>query len=115
MNIDVNIAMDSIPEQGGPITALKPFTDIEKSSWPAGQIFIAEDQKDLIKKVPQWANQGSSIEEFIQTNFIGTPIDYIKLIHQYITLGAKHFMLYFPDLPNLQQLKLFAKKVIQKL
>ena len=91
------------------------FDEIEKSCWPAGQIFIGEDKEDLDKMVPQWVPKGVSVEDFMQTNFVGTPKDCIKQIRQYVSLDVTHFMLFFADLPDLRGLRLFAEKVVQNI
>jgi len=91
------------------------FDEIEKSCWPAGQLFIGEDKEDLDKMVPQWVPEGVSVEDFMQTNFVGTPKDCIKQIRQYVSLGVTHFMLFFADLPDLRGLRLFAEKVVQNI
>ena len=91
------------------------FDEIEKSCWPAGQIFIGADQKDLDEKVPQWVPEGVSVEDFMRTNFVGTPEDYIKKIRHYVNLGVTHFMLFFGGLPDMRGLRLFAEKVVQNI
>lgn len=88
---------------------------IEKSYWPAGQIFIRETKDELEKQVSKWKPEGTSIDEFMKTNFVGTPEDFIKLIQPYVTLGVNHFMLFFGDLPDLTGLRLFMKKVVHVL
>jgi F420-dependent oxidoreductase-like protein len=88
------------------------FHEIEKSCWPMGQTFLAEDQQDLKKKLPQWLPKGVTRKDFIQKNFVGTPEDCIKQIHQYMELNINHFMLFFGDFPDLRGLKLFAEKVV---
>ncbi|MEJ2126226.1 MAG: TIGR03560 family F420-dependent LLM class oxidoreductase [Candidatus Bathyarchaeota archaeon] len=89
--------------------------DIEKSCWPAAQIFIRETKYELEKQIPKWKRQGTSIEEFMKTNFVGKPENFIKLIQPYQNLGVTHFMLFFGDLPDLTGLQLFVKKVVHVL
>jgi alkanesulfonate monooxygenase SsuD/methylene tetrahydromethanopterin reductase-like flavin-dependent oxidoreductase (luciferase family) len=93
----------------------RKVSDIEKSCWPAGQIFIGEDRKELKERVMQWVPKGASLEYFMRTNFVGTPEDFIKQLHQYMNLGVTQFMLFFGDLPDLKGLRLFAEKVVQKI
>ena len=85
------------------------FDDVEKSCWPAGQMFIGEN---IDKLVSQWLPEGVSLEDFKQANFVGTPDDCIKLLLPYANLGVKQFMLFFGDLPSLDGLRLFAEKVV---
>lgn len=91
------------------------FHSIEKSCWPMGQTFLGEDKKDLDEKVPKWLPKGVTLEDFLRTNFVGTPEDCIKQIRPYMNLGVKHFMLFFGDLPDLSGLRLFAEKVAPKI
>jgi alkanesulfonate monooxygenase SsuD/methylene tetrahydromethanopterin reductase-like flavin-dependent oxidoreductase (luciferase family) len=93
----------------------RSFQEIEKSCWFAGQIFVGEDREELEKKVVQYAPEGVSLEDFVQTSFVCTPEDCLKQIRQYANLGVNHFMLFFGDFPDLRGLRLFAKEVVQKL
>ncbi len=93
----------------------RPFDHIEKSCWPVGQIFIGKDKKDLEEKVPQWVPKGIKVKDFMRTNFVGTPENYLKQIRFYINLGVTHFMLFFADTPNLEGLKIFAEKVVKSI
>jgi F420-dependent oxidoreductase-like protein len=93
----------------------RTFNEIEKSCWPAGQIFIGEDRKELENKVSLWLPKGVSREDFMRTSFVGTPEDFIEQLRQYLNLGVTHFMLFFGDLPNLKGLRLFAENVVQKI
>ena len=44
---------------------------------------------------------------------VGTPNDIIKEIKRYMVVGSvRYFTIYFPDLPDLKSLNLFAKSVI---
>jgi F420-dependent oxidoreductase-like protein len=91
------------------------FNEIEKSCWPAGQIFIGEDRKELKKKILQLIPKGVSLKDFMRTSFVGTPEDFIKQLQQYLNLGVTHFMLFFGDLPDITGLRFFAEKVAQKI
>jgi F420-dependent oxidoreductase-like protein len=90
------------------------FQEIEKSCWPAGQIFIGENRKKIEEKVLQWAPKDVSPEDFAQTNLVGTPEDCLKQIQLYANLGVTHFMLFFGDLPDPRGLRLFAKEIVHK-
>jgi alkanesulfonate monooxygenase SsuD/methylene tetrahydromethanopterin reductase-like flavin-dependent oxidoreductase (luciferase family) len=96
-------------------TVGRNIQEIEKSRWLAGQIFIGEDRKKLEERVLQWVPKGVSLEDFKQTNLIGTPDDCLKQIQQYTNLGVTHFMLFFGDFPELRGLKLFAEEVVGKI
>jgi F420-dependent oxidoreductase-like protein len=88
------------------------FDEIEKSCWPAGQIFIGADIDEMVS---QWVPNGVSLEDFMQTSFVGTPEDCIKLLQPYVSLGVKQFMLFFGDLSSLDGLNFFAEQVVQKM
>jgi F420-dependent oxidoreductase-like protein len=91
----------------------RSLDDIEKSCWPAGQIFIGEDIDEMISR---WVPKGISFEDFTQTSFVGTPEDCIQLLQPYVNLGVTQFMLFFGDLyTSLDGLSLFAEKVVQKM
>ena len=93
----------------------RSFHEIEKSCWPAGQIFIGEDRKELEKRVLQLMPKGVILEDFMRTSFVGTPEDCIEQLRQYLNLDVTHFMLFFGDLPDMRGLRLFAEKVVRKI
>ena len=88
------------------------FNEIEKSCWPAGQLLIRENRKELKKNVSLWLPEGVSLEKFMQTSFIGTPKDFMKILKKYIDMSVTHFMLFFADLPDLKGLRLFAENLV---
>jgi F420-dependent oxidoreductase-like protein len=90
----------------------RSFGEIEKSCWPAGQIFIGENKKQLKEQALKCVPEGVCWEEFIKTSFVCNPKECVKLLRQYVDIGVTYFMLYFGDFPNLDGLRLFAKKVI---
>ena len=83
------------------------FDQIEKSCWPAGQVLIAEKQKDLDKKI--------SREEFRKNTLAVTPDRCIEQLQDYMNLGVTYFMLYFADFLSTKGLKLFAEKVASRI
>ncbi len=93
----------------------RSLQEIEKSCWPAGQIFIGENREKLEARVLQWVPKGVSLEDFVRTNLVGTPEDCLNQIRQYTNLGVTHFMLFFGDLPDLRGLRLFAEEVVRKI
>ena len=93
----------------------RKFDEIEKSCWPVGQIFIGENRKEIEKLLLQWMPDGVDSKDFLKTNFVGTPEDFIKLLQPYLNLGVTQFMLFFGDLPDLNGLRLFAKKVARQI
>ena len=93
----------------------RSFNGIEKSCWPAGQIFIGEDKKELEQRVSPRMPKGVSLKTFMKTSFVGTPEDFIQQLQPYMNLGVTHFMLFFGDLPDLTGVRVFAENVVQKL
>jgi len=45
----------------------------------------------------------------------GTPEDCVEKLQRYVDLGISHFMIRFGDLPDLEAVRLFSKKVIPKI
>jgi alkanesulfonate monooxygenase SsuD/methylene tetrahydromethanopterin reductase-like flavin-dependent oxidoreductase (luciferase family) len=80
--------------------------EIEKSCWPAGQIFIRREEN---KRKPT-----KMLPETETYSFTGTPQDLMGLIKQYQDFGVTFFMLFFGDLPNVDSLRLFADAFLKK-
>jgi len=91
----------------------RSLDEIEKSCWPAGQIFIRTTKADLNQQVSKWLPEGTSLDEFKQTRFVGTPEEFMRILKKYMDLGVNHFMLFFGDLPDLTGLQVFAQKIFQ--
>lgn len=85
------------------------FQEIEKSCWIGGQIFLAENQAELDKKIMGWKPKNLPLKDFERLNLVGFPIDCIREIQKYSRLGVNNFMLFFGDLPDCSSLRLFAK------
>jgi alkanesulfonate monooxygenase SsuD/methylene tetrahydromethanopterin reductase-like flavin-dependent oxidoreductase (luciferase family) len=93
----------------------RDFHKIEKSAWLGGQIFIAENQKELDTKMQQWKPKDVTTGDFKKLNLIGTPDECTQRIRQYTNLGVTHFMLFFGDFPQTDGMIIFAEKVIKKM
>jgi alkanesulfonate monooxygenase SsuD/methylene tetrahydromethanopterin reductase-like flavin-dependent oxidoreductase (luciferase family) len=91
------------------------FKEIERSCWPAGQIFIGDNKKELKKRITQLKPEGISLKDFLRGSFVGSPEEFVKQLQQYLDLGVTHFMLFFGDLPELTCLRFFAENVAQKI
>jgi alkanesulfonate monooxygenase SsuD/methylene tetrahydromethanopterin reductase-like flavin-dependent oxidoreductase (luciferase family) len=65
--------------------------------------------------VSQWVPKSVSFKDFMQTSFVGTPEDCMKLLQPYANLGVTQFMLFFGNLSSIDGLRLFAEKVVQKM
>jgi len=91
------------------------FGKIEKSSWPGGQVLIAENQRELNEKIAKFKPENTSLEDFKKTTFAATPDECIERMKIYADLGVTHFMLFFGDLPRLDSLRQFSENVIAKM
>jgi len=93
----------------------RDFQEIEKSCWLGGQIFIAQNRKELDEKVLQWKPKNDSMKDFQKHSLIGTPDECRRKIQQYANLGVTYFMLFFGDLPSVDGVRLFAETVVKKM
>ena len=93
----------------------RDFNEIEKSCWPAGQILIAESQKELEGKIAKIKPKNITAEDFRRTTLATNPEECHRLLEDYIDLGVTYFMLFFADLPQSDSLNLFAKVLRKKL
>ena len=91
------------------------YKEIEKSCWPAGQILIGADQREIAEKVQRFKPKNVSQSDFEQYSFMGTPEDCIARIQLYVDLGVTYFMLFFGDLPNTDGLQLFSDTIVRKI
>jgi F420-dependent oxidoreductase-like protein len=93
----------------------RDFHEIEKSCWLSGQIFIVTDRKELDEKISQLKPNDVSLEDFKKFNFVATPDDCKKEIRRYMSLGVTYFMLFFGDLSDMSDARLFAQKVAKEI
>ena len=93
----------------------RDFGEIEKSCWPGGQVLIAQNQRELSKKISQLKPVNVSLEDFKKTTFACTPDECVEQLQVYADFGVTYFMLFFADLPGLDGLRLFAENVMGKM
>jgi len=91
------------------------FTEIERSCWPSGQVFIAKDETILAEKIAKIKPANISVQEFKKTALTGTPEQCRERLQVYVDLGVTYFMLFFADLPSIENLRLFAETVAGKI
>ena len=91
------------------------FGEVEKSCWPGCQVIIANNHGDLDEKVSQRKTVNTNLEDFKKCALVGTPDECIDQLQVYVKLGVTYFMLFFGDLPRLDELRLFAVDVIKKM
>lgn len=89
------------------------FQEIEKSCWLDGQIFLAENPKELNEKIMRWKPKNLSLTDFKRKNLVGTSINCVRKIQQYTKLGVTNFMLFFGDLPDYDSLRIFAESCLK--
>ncbi len=92
----------------------RDFGEIEKSCWPAGQILVASNRKELDEKVQRLKPENMAREDFEKDSFVGTPDECTAMMQTYVDLGVTYFMLFFGDLPDLSGLRLFAENVAKQ-
>ena len=93
----------------------RDFKEIEQSCWPSGQILIAKTQKELNEKIPKLKPSNMSLEDFKKGTLAGTADECLEHLQVHLDLGVTYFMMYFADLPNIDELRLFAKAVADKM
>ena len=91
------------------------FSEIERSCWLGGQIFVVPDRKDLEEKVLQWKPKNVSMKDFEKYSFIATPDECKQKIQEYTSLGVTYFMLFFGGLSDISGLRLFAETVVKEM
>jgi F420-dependent oxidoreductase-like protein len=97
------------------LTIGRDFSEIEKSCWPGGQVLIAQDQKELTQKISQRKPASTSLEDFKKASLAGTPDECRERLQVYVDLGVTYFMLFFADLPSVDELRLFSEAVATKM
>ena len=83
-------------------------------AWHAIMLLGQDDNEIKMLKNTKGSDHNSSIwKKNSKVAVVGTPDDIIKEIKKYIIVGSvRYFTIYFPDLPDLRSLNLFAKSVI---
>jgi alkanesulfonate monooxygenase SsuD/methylene tetrahydromethanopterin reductase-like flavin-dependent oxidoreductase (luciferase family) len=95
-------------------TTGRDFQEIQKSTWLGGQIFIAENEKELNMKIQHFKPKNVTLDTFKKLHLVGTPGEFMQKIQQYTDLGVTHFMLFFGDFPCMEGMRIFAEKVLKK-
>jgi len=78
---------------------------------------IAEDKERLRKKFEKFKPGTISVDVYqaVQPRLMGTPDELVRKFREYIDAGATHFLLNFPDVTDLEILRLFSETVIRAL
>ncbi|MGH7909239.1 MAG: LLM class flavin-dependent oxidoreductase [Thermodesulfobacteriota bacterium] len=74
-----------------------------------GAMLLGKDEEELRSRMNMlvkgvWKTSGLVIA--------GTPEKILKEIERYVTIGVNYFTIYYPDLPDLRSLQLFAEHII---
>ncbi len=93
----------------------RDFLEIEKSCWPAGQIILSSNRKELDEKIQGIKPPDMSLDDFTKFSLACFPEECIEKLQPYIDLGVVEFMLFFGDLPDTGSLRLFADTILGKL
>ena len=93
----------------------RPFDKIERSCWPAGQIILGENKRELEEKISRVKPKNVSRKDYEKYTFAGTTDEFMGVLRPYRELGAAHFMLSFADLPESNSLRAFALCAIGEL
>jgi alkanesulfonate monooxygenase SsuD/methylene tetrahydromethanopterin reductase-like flavin-dependent oxidoreductase (luciferase family) len=83
-------------------------------AWHAIMLLGQDDNEIKMLKNTKGSDHTSNIwKKNSKVAVVGTPDDIIKEIKKYIIVGGvRYFTIYFPDLPDLRSLNLFARSVI---
>jgi len=78
---------------------------------------IAEDEAKLGRKLERFKPGRVSVDVYqtVQPRLIGTPDELGEKFREYIHAGATHFLLNFPDVTDLETLRLFSDNIIKAL
>jgi F420-dependent oxidoreductase-like protein len=93
----------------------RDFGEVARSCWPAGQIIVTQDQKEVNRMIAKLKPEGTPLDEYRKGTFAGTPDECIEILQAYADLGVTYFMLFFADLPNTDGLRVFAEEVARKM
>ena len=91
------------------------FAEIEKSCWPAGQILLGQNRRELEEQVKRFKPKNMRQADFEKFSLVGSPDECAAKLQPYLDLGVTHFMLFFGDLPEMNSLRLFAETVLKQM
>jgi F420-dependent oxidoreductase-like protein len=90
----------------------RDFQEVERSCWPTAQIFMGKTQKEADEKILKNKPANMDIADFKKSTFAGTPTQFLDQMQVYLNLGATYFMLYFAELPRVDNLRIFAQEIL---
>lgn len=72
----------------------------------------ADVDRKVAERMAKWSITGESEESYRKGHLVGTPQQVAERIATYVELGARSFVMWFPDYPSLETLELFASDVL---
>ena len=94
----------------------RKFEDIIKVH--NGIVIMSEDESEIKKRIKEFEYlklSGATYESLKKTQYIGRPEEIVERIVQYVDLGAREFIFYFPDAYKVKPIEEFAEKVLPEL
>ena len=78
---------------------------------------IAEDEERLERKLERFKPGRVSVDVYqtVQPRLTGTPDELVGRFREYVDVGVTHFLLNFPDVTDVETLRLFSESVIKAL
>jgi F420-dependent oxidoreductase-like protein len=82
-------------------------------------VFISKDPErfdDIFRTGAMW--RGFTLEQYktlVQSPILGTPEECVQQMYPWIDLGMRYFIIYFPNGPELEPLRLFGEHVIPEI
>jgi len=84
--------------------------DIEKTHI-VDRAIIGKNKADVKKKIKRFKPKNISTKEFEERNLVGTPEEIISKIQSFVDVGFTYFIMRFPDMIELEPLRVFAEQV----
>ncbi len=85
----------------------RDYDEIKKTM--CGDLLLVEDESELEGRTSPF---GQPVDEWRQTNFVGTPEQVAEKMQGYLDLGCTGFIPWHADYPDHRSLRLFAEKVM---
>ena len=110
-------------EYGAHLEALKDYFTAHGRSFEGMRSALgvgcvtAENKGELERKLERFKPGMVSVDVYqtVQPRVIGTPDELVGKFREYIDAGATHFLLNFPDVTDVETLRLFSESVIKAL
>jgi F420-dependent oxidoreductase-like protein len=84
--------------------------DIEKTHI-VDRAIIGKNKEEVKEKTKRFKPKNISTKEFEERNFVGTPEQIVNKIQGFVDVGFTYFIMRFPDMIELEPLRVFAEEV----